>query len=62
VTGLEAAEGSAVTFDQARILYMPASTGETRAVAGFELVITSTEAGYVVTTTTLLPAATASQP
>jgi hypothetical protein len=61
VTGLEVAEGGGATFERARILYLPASTGETRAVAGFELVITSTQAGYVVTTTTLLPTAQAGQ-
>lgn len=60
VTGLEATDGSAATFDQARVLYLPAQTGQARAVAGFELVISSTEAGYVVTTTTLLPTAQAS--
>lgn len=62
VTGLEVSESNGATFDQARILYLPPQTGETRAVAGFELVISSTEAGYVVTTTTLLPTAQASQP
>lgn len=62
VSGLELAEGSGASFDQARVLYLPSATGETATIAGFELLITSTEAGYVVTTTTLLPAATASQP
>ncbi len=62
VTGLEVSDSSGASFDQARILYLPPQSAETRTVAGFELVIDSTEAGYVVTTTTLLPTAQASQP
>ena len=57
VTGLEVSESNGVSFDQARILYLPPQSAETQTVAGFELVISSTQAGYVVTTTTLLPTA-----
>jgi hypothetical protein len=62
ITGLEVAESAGASFDQARILYLPNQNGAARTVGGFELVISSTQAGYVVTTTTLLPAATVSQP
>ncbi len=58
VTGLEATAGAGASFDQTRILYLPPQNGASRTVAGFELVISSTQAGYVVTTTTLLPTAT----
>jgi len=52
--------GSAMTFDQARVRYLPDPTTNNTAVGGFELVIDSSDAGYMVTTTTLLPSATAS--
>ncbi len=60
VTGVAVSAGSAVTFDQARVRYLPDPAAGATAIAGFELVIDSTEAGYIVTTTTLVPAATAS--
>ncbi len=60
VTGVAMSQGSAVTFDQARVRYLPDPAAGASAIAGFELVIDSTEAGYIVTTTTLVPAATAS--
>lgn len=59
VSGLAVDEVNGVTFDQARFLYQPQQTAEQTAVAGFELVVDSTDAGYVVTTTTLLPTAKA---
>jgi hypothetical protein len=62
VTGVAVSEGSAVTFDQARVRYLPDPAAGATAIGGFELVIDSTDAGYIVTTTTLLPAATASEP
>ena len=40
------------------MLYQPAPASW-QAVAGFEMVVDSTDAGYVVTTTTLLPTAKA---
>lgn len=61
VTGLEATAGAGASFDQTRILYLPPQNGASRTVGGFELVISSTQAGYVVTTTTLLPTAQAGQ-
>jgi hypothetical protein len=60
VTGVAVSEGSGVTFDQARVRYLPDPAAGNTAIGGFELVIDSTEAGYIVTTTTLVPAATAS--
>ncbi len=60
VTGVSMASGSGVTFDQARVRYTPERTADNRAIAGFELIVDSSEAGYIVTTTTLVPAATAS--
>jgi hypothetical protein len=60
VTGVAMSEGSGMTFDQARVRYLPDPAAGATAIGGFELVIDSTEAGYVVTTTTLVPAATAS--
>jgi hypothetical protein len=60
VTGVALEESSGMTFDQARVRYLPDSTAGAAPIAGFELVIDSTEAGYIVTTTTLVPAATAS--
>jgi hypothetical protein len=62
VTGLAVDDSTGVTFDQARVRYLPDTAAGNAGVAGFELVIDSTEAGYVVTTTTLLPTAQASQP
>ncbi len=59
VTGVSTASGSGVTFDQARVRYLPERMADNRTIAGFELVIDSSEAGYIVTTTTLVPAATA---
>jgi hypothetical protein len=61
VTGVAVSEGSGVTFDQARVRYLPDAAGATT-IAGFELVVDSTEAGYIVTTTTLVPTARADQP
>lgn len=61
VTGL-ATGANGVTFDQAAVLYLPSATPSNRPVAGFQLVIDSTDAGYVISTTTLVPTATASQP
>lgn len=60
VTGLEVNDSSGVTFDQARVRYLPDPAAGSAGVAGFELVIDSTEAGYIVSTTTLVPAARAS--
>ncbi len=62
VSGLTLDPAAGASFDQARVLYLPDPAAGERTVAGFELVIDSTSAGYIVTTTTLLPAATASQP
>jgi hypothetical protein len=59
VTGVSMANGSGVTFDQARVRYTPERMADNRAIAGFELVVDNSEAGYIVTTTTLVPAATA---
>ena len=58
VNGLAVDDSSGLTFDQARVLYQP-DPASGQAVAGFELVVDSTDAGYVVTTTTLLPTAKA---
>lgn len=60
VSGLTLDQASGMTFDQARVLYLPNPIAPDRTVGGFELVIDSSDAGYVVTTTTLLPSATAS--
>lgn len=60
VTGVSLANGSGVTFDQARVRYTPERMADNRAIAGFELVVDNSEAGYIVTTTTLVPSATAS--
>ena len=45
-----------VTFDQASFLYQPVPSETAQPIAGFQLVVDSTEAGYIVTTTTLVPA------
>jgi hypothetical protein len=60
VTGVAMDESSGMSFDQARVRYLPDPAAGATAIGGFELVIDSTEAGYIVTTTTLVPAATAS--
>ena len=62
ISGLTLDPTAGASFDQARVLYLPDPAAGERTVAGFELVIDSTSAGYIVTTTTLLPTATASQP
>jgi hypothetical protein len=62
VSGLALDPAAGASFDQARVLYLPDPAGGGQTVAGFELVIDSTSAGYIVTTTTLLPTVTASQP
>lgn len=59
-TGLATDDSNGVTFDPARVRYLPDPSAGAAAIAGFELVIDSTEAGYIVTTTTLAPSATAS--
>ncbi len=56
VSGIAVDGTSGMTFDQARFLYRPVEQGT---VAGFELVIDSTDAGYIVSTTTLVPTARA---
>ena len=58
VSGLAVDDSSGLTFDQARVLYQP-DPASGQGVAGFELVVDNTDAGYVVTTTTLLPTAKA---
>lgn len=60
VSGVAMNRSTGMTFDQARVRYLPDSAANNRAIGGFEVVIDSAEGGYVVTTTTLLPAATAS--
>jgi hypothetical protein len=60
VSGVAVSGDSGMTFDQARVRYLPDPAAGATAIGGFELVIDSTEAGYIVTTTTLVPAATAS--
>lgn len=60
VTGVAMGGSSGMTFDQARVRYLPDPAAGNTAIAGFELVIDSTEGGYIVTTTTLVPSATAS--
>lgn len=59
VTGLATGAGG-MTFDQARLVYLPAAAGRDSTLGGFELVVDSTDAGYIVSTTTLVPSATAS--
>ena len=54
VSGINVDATSGMTFDQARFLYRPV---DQRTVAGFELVVDSTDAGYIVSTTTLVPTA-----
>ena len=56
VTGLST-NANGMTFEQARFLYQPAPSAEGSAVAGFELVVDNTDAGYIVTTTTVVPKA-----
>jgi hypothetical protein len=56
VSGLAVDSTSGPTFEQARFLYQPTEPAEA-GVAGFELVVDNTAAGYVVSTTTLLPKA-----
>lgn len=56
ISGIAVDASSGMTFDQARFLYRPVEQGT---VAGFELVIDSTDAGYIVSTTTLVPTAKA---
>lgn len=62
VSGLAVGGANGFTFDQARLLYLPDPAAAQQPVAGFELVIDSTEAGYIVTTTTILPTASAKAP
>lgn len=59
VSGVAMDATSGMTFDQARLLYRPDPSAGQSAVAGFELIIDSTDAGYIVTTTTLVPTAKA---
>ena len=59
VSGVAMDASSGMTFDQARFLYQPGLTADQRTVAGFELVIDSTDGGYIVSTTTLVPTAKA---
>jgi hypothetical protein len=55
VNGLAMSSASGVTFDQASFLYRPAPADGGQSIAGFQLVVDSTEAGYIVSTTTLVP-------
>ncbi|MEZ4768703.1 MAG: hypothetical protein R2844_09795 [Caldilineales bacterium] len=59
VSGITVDGSTGMSFDQARLLYRPDPAAGDRTVAGFELVIDSTDAGYIVSTTTLVPTAQA---
>lgn len=60
ISGISLDPTAGASFEEARVLYLPDPAAGQRNVAGFELVISSTSAGYIVTTTTLLPTAQAS--
>lgn len=62
VSGLTLDPTAGASFEEARVLYLPDPAAGGQTIAGFELVINSTSAGYIVTTTTLLPTATAAAP
>ncbi|HSN75867.1 MAG TPA: hypothetical protein VL334_12395 [Anaerolineae bacterium] len=62
VSGFAVDAAGGASFDEARVLYLPDPAAGQRSVAGFELLIDSTSAGYIVTTTTLLPTAQATAP
>jgi hypothetical protein len=55
VDGLTVEPAAGLSFDQAWLLYQPAQPTGQEAIAGFKLVVDSTEAGYIVSTTTLVP-------
>jgi hypothetical protein len=57
VTDLTVGGSQGLTFGQARFAYRPAASASGQASAGFEMVVDSTDAGYVVTTTTVVPMA-----
>jgi hypothetical protein len=55
VDGLAVTPEAGMSFDQAWLLYQPAQPTGEEAIAGFRLVVDSTEGGYIVSTTTLVP-------
>ena len=59
VTGVAFHDNSGLTFDQAMVRYRPDSAYGNLPLAGFDLVVDSSEYGYVVTTTTMVPVAQA---
>ncbi|MCP4166200.1 MAG: hypothetical protein GY759_09945 [Chloroflexi bacterium] len=61
VTGVAIDDSSGLTFDQAMVRYRPDTAEGNRPFTGFDLVIDSSEDGYVVTTTTIFPVARADQ-
>jgi hypothetical protein len=57
VTALVVSNTAGVVFDQAKVSYGPSSPN----ASGFEMMVTRSKAGYVLTTTTVIPAVTASK-
>lgn len=52
-------DSKGLSFGRAKVSYQPASGADGQEPGGFEMTIEPTDAGYVVTTTTLVPVATA---
>jgi hypothetical protein len=56
MSGVTIGAGGGLVFDEAQLTYLP-SEGGTPAPGAFQLTMTRTDAGYVLTTTSLLPVA-----
>jgi len=57
LSGVTFGGGGGFTFDQADVKYLPVATEGGSAVAGFEMKITKSDAGYLINTTTVVPVA-----
>ena len=52
LTGVTVGAGGGMTFDEAKVTYQP---GADPAAGGFQMTMTKSDAGYILTTTSLLP-------
>lgn len=58
MTGVTVGSSGGFTFDEAQITYLPGQDGGSEPTAGgFKMTMTKTDAGYILTTSTLLPIA-----
>jgi len=57
LTGVTIGAGGGFAFDEAQVTFMPGKDGSQPAAGGFQMTMTKSDAGYILTTTSLLPIA-----